>query len=87
MHFRAQVEVGLECERKAGPIEKITVFEVRASEADGLVPHDLPLDVQNNPEGVIAIKFKNAHAAEQCIEVRSSRWVGGGARVALRAVR
>jgi len=53
-----KIEVGVEVEKKAGPIEKITVFE-------------------RNPEGAIAIKFKDPASALKCIDAFNGRFFGG----------
>jgi HIV Tat-specific factor 1 len=39
--------------------------------------HKVSFKSQYNPEGVVAVKFKDPIAANRCIQVMNGRWFGG----------
>eukprot|EP00871_Galdieria_phlegrea_P000399 jgi/Galph1/135/GphlegSOOS_G4803.1 len=74
------------------------VFDPKEAECDTHYYEDIKKDIEieclklgelekvtvfeKNPEGVVAVRFQSAAAAESCIEVMSGRWFGGRQLVA-----
>jgi len=69
------------------------MFDPKDAEQDPMFYRDLKAEIQleceklgptesvrvfeNNPEGVVAVKYESSRAAQRCLDVMNARWFGG----------